>query len=71
MQAAVEQVLYGGMKIMNAKGASAVLMNVHTGEVDLGGVAALVRSQRPAAPADIRVRSLRQPAFQPLCAGGL
>ncbi|WP_170331729.1 peptidoglycan D,D-transpeptidase FtsI family protein [Ruegeria arenilitoris] len=33
IQAAVEQVLYGGMKIMNAKGASAVLMNVHTGEV--------------------------------------
>ncbi|NVO54568.1 penicillin-binding protein 2 [Rhodobacteraceae bacterium B1Z28] len=33
VQAAVEQVLYGGMKIMNAKGASAVLMNAHTGEV--------------------------------------
>lgn len=33
IQAAVEQVLDGGMKIMNAKGASAVLMNVHTGEV--------------------------------------
>ncbi len=33
IQAAVEQVLYGGMKIMNAKGASAVLMNAHTGEV--------------------------------------
>ena len=33
VQAAVEQVLDGGMKIMNAKGASAVLMNVHTGEV--------------------------------------
>lgn len=33
VQAAMEQVLYGGMKIMNAKGASAVLMNVHTGEV--------------------------------------
>ncbi|MGI9368057.1 MAG: peptidoglycan D,D-transpeptidase FtsI family protein [Ruegeria sp.] len=33
IQAAVEQVLFGGMKIMNAKGASAVLMNVHTGEV--------------------------------------
>ncbi|WP_170343704.1 MULTISPECIES: peptidoglycan D,D-transpeptidase FtsI family protein [Ruegeria] len=33
IQAAVEQVLDGGMKIMNAKGASAVLMNAHTGEV--------------------------------------
>ncbi|MFA3918048.1 peptidoglycan D,D-transpeptidase FtsI family protein [Ruegeria hyattellae] len=33
VQAAVERVLYGGMKIMNAKGASAVLMDVHTGEV--------------------------------------
>lgn len=33
VQAAVEQVLDGGMKIMNAKGASAVLMNAHTGEV--------------------------------------
>ncbi|MFD0911455.1 peptidoglycan D,D-transpeptidase FtsI family protein [Ruegeria arenilitoris] len=33
VQAAVEQVLVGGMKIMNAKGASAVLMNAHTGEV--------------------------------------
>ncbi|WP_171210412.1 penicillin-binding protein 2 [Ruegeria sp. HKCCA5426] len=33
IQAAVEQVLYGGMNIMNAKGASAVLMNAHTGEV--------------------------------------
>ena len=33
VQAAVEQVLYDGMKLMNAKGASAVLMNAHTGEV--------------------------------------
>ncbi|GGH30200.1 cell division protein FtsI (penicillin-binding protein 3) [Cribrihabitans marinus] len=33
VQTAVERVLFGGMKIMNAKGASAVLMNVHTGEV--------------------------------------
>lgn len=33
IQAAVERVLYGGMKIMNAKGAAAVLMDVHTGEV--------------------------------------
>ncbi|MCE8513534.1 penicillin-binding protein 2 [Ruegeria pomeroyi] len=33
VQAAMEQVLDGGMKIMSAKGASAVLMDVHTGEV--------------------------------------
>ncbi|WP_238364279.1 peptidoglycan D,D-transpeptidase FtsI family protein [Mesobacterium pallidum] len=33
VQAAVERVLYGGMKLLNAKGAAAVLMDVHTGEV--------------------------------------
>lgn len=33
VQAAAERVLYGGMKIMNAKGATSVLMNVQTGEV--------------------------------------
>ena len=33
VQAAAERVLFGGMKLMNAKGASAVVMNVHTGEV--------------------------------------
>jgi len=33
VQAATERVLYGGMKLMNAKGAAAVLMDVHTGEV--------------------------------------
>ncbi|MDU8926310.1 penicillin-binding protein 2 [Alisedimentitalea sp. MJ-SS2] len=33
VQAASERVLYGGMKLMNAKGAAAVLMDVHTGEV--------------------------------------
>lgn len=33
VQAAAERVLYGGMKIMNAKGAASVLMDVHTGEV--------------------------------------
>ncbi|WP_138933579.1 peptidoglycan D,D-transpeptidase FtsI family protein [Roseovarius arcticus] len=33
VQAAVERVLRGGMSIMNAKGAAAVLMDVHTGEV--------------------------------------
>lgn len=33
VQSAVEQVLAGGMVIMNARGASAVLMDVHTGEI--------------------------------------
>jgi len=33
VQAAAERVLYGGMKIMNAKGATSVLMDVKTGEV--------------------------------------
>ena len=33
VQAAMERVLYGGMKLMNAKGAAAVLLDVHTGEV--------------------------------------
>ncbi|WP_293576850.1 penicillin-binding protein 2 [Phaeobacter sp.] len=33
VQAASEQVLMGGMRLMNAKGATSVLMDVHTGEV--------------------------------------
>lgn len=33
VQAAMEEVLGGGMAIMNAKGAAAVLMDVHTGEI--------------------------------------
>jgi cell division protein FtsI (penicillin-binding protein 3) len=33
IQAAAERVLYGGMKLMNAKGATSILMDVHTGEV--------------------------------------
>ena len=33
VQAAVERVLMGGMKIMNAKGATSVLMDVETGEI--------------------------------------
>ncbi len=33
VQAAVEEVLGGGMKLMNAKGAAAILMDVKTGEV--------------------------------------
>lgn len=33
VQAAVERVLHGGMRLMNAKGAAAVLMDAHTGEI--------------------------------------
>ena len=33
VQAAAEQVLLGGMKLMNAKGAASVLMDIHTGEI--------------------------------------
>ena len=33
VQAAARRVLLGGMKIMNAKGATAILMDAHTGEV--------------------------------------
>lgn len=33
IQAAAEKVLYGGMKIMGAKGAAMILMDVHTGEI--------------------------------------
>lgn len=33
VQAAMERVLDGGMKMMNAKGAAAVLMEAHTGEI--------------------------------------
>ncbi|MEL6643985.1 MAG: penicillin-binding protein 2 [Pseudomonadota bacterium] len=33
VQAATERVLYGGMKMMNAKGAAAVLMDAKTGEI--------------------------------------
>ncbi|MFQ6549502.1 peptidoglycan D,D-transpeptidase FtsI family protein [Aestuariibius sp. 2305UL40-4] len=33
IQATVERVLHGGMTLMNARGAAAVLMDVHTGEI--------------------------------------
>ncbi|CUH85712.1 peptidoglycan D,D-transpeptidase FtsI family protein [Thalassovita mediterranea] len=33
VQAASERVLYGGMKLMNAKGAASILLDVHTGEI--------------------------------------
>ena len=33
VQSALEEALYGGMRLMNAKGASAVLMDAHSGEI--------------------------------------
>jgi cell division protein FtsI (penicillin-binding protein 3) len=33
VQAVIEQVLAGGMRLMNAKGATAILMDAHTGEI--------------------------------------
>lgn len=33
VQAATRRILYGGMKLLNAKGATSILMDVHTGEV--------------------------------------
>ena len=33
VQSALEEILYGGMRLMNAKGASAVLMQANTGEI--------------------------------------
>jgi cell division protein FtsI (penicillin-binding protein 3) len=33
VQAAMEEVLHGGMTLMNARGAAAVIMDVHTGEI--------------------------------------
>lgn len=33
VQSAAKQVLYGGMRLMNAKGATSILMDVHSGEV--------------------------------------
>ena len=33
VQAAAEEVLYGGIRLLNAKGAASILMDVHTGEV--------------------------------------
>ncbi|SPJ27397.1 peptidoglycan D,D-transpeptidase FtsI family protein [Falsiruegeria mediterranea] len=51
VQAATERVLLGGMKIMNAKGASSVLMDVHTGEViSVASLPAFDPNDRPRPP---------------------
>ena len=51
VQAATEQVLWGGMQLMNAKGAAAVLMEVETGKViSLASLPDFDPNDRPAPP---------------------
>ncbi len=51
IQAAAERVLDGGMKLMNAKGASSILMDVHTGEViSVASLPAFDPNDRPRPP---------------------
>ena len=53
VQAAVERVLAGGMTLMNAKGAAAVLMDVHTGEVvSIASLPSFDPNDRPAPPTE-------------------
>jgi cell division protein FtsI (penicillin-binding protein 3) len=52
VQAAVERVLAGGMQVMNAKGAAAILMDAHTGEiVSLASLPDFDPNDRPNPPA--------------------
>lgn len=52
VQSTVEEVLDGGMRLMNAKGAAAVLMDVHTGEViALASLPDFDPNDRPSPPA--------------------
>lgn len=51
VQAATEEVLLGGMRMLNAKGAAAVLMDVHTGEViSIASLPDFDPNDRPAPP---------------------
>ena len=53
VQAAVEQVLAGGMRLLNAKGAAAILMDVHTGEIiALSSMPDFDPNDRPAPPTE-------------------
>ena len=55
VQAAVEQVLYGGMQLLNAKGSAAILMDVHTGEVlSLASLPDFDPNNRPSLPAKLK-----------------
>ena len=62
VQAAAERVLRGGMSLMNAKGATSILMDVETGEVISLVSLPHFDPKQPAAPAHNR-RSIRQPAL--------
>lgn len=51
VQSVVEQVLQGGMTLMNAKGAAAVLMDAHTGEIiSIASLPDFDPNDRPAPP---------------------
>ncbi|MEX0286434.1 MAG: peptidoglycan D,D-transpeptidase FtsI family protein [Paracoccaceae bacterium] len=51
VQAAMERVLYGGMRLMDAKGAAGILMDVHTGEViAVSSLPSFDPNDRPRAP---------------------
>ncbi|MEO0370481.1 MAG: penicillin-binding protein 2 [Pseudomonadota bacterium] len=53
VQAAVERVLHGGMTIMNAKGATAILMDAETGElIALASLPDFDPNDRPAPPTE-------------------
>ncbi|WP_322865400.1 peptidoglycan D,D-transpeptidase FtsI family protein [Aquicoccus sp. G2-2] len=53
VQTAAEQTLLGGMKLMNAKGAASVLLDVHTGEVlSVVSLPDFDPNDRPRAPTD-------------------
>ncbi|MEQ8897411.1 MAG: penicillin-binding protein 2 [Roseovarius sp.] len=53
VQAAVERVLFGGMKLMNAKGAAAILMDVQTGElITLASLPDFDPNDRPRPPTE-------------------
>ena len=70
IQAATERVLYGGMKLMNARGAAAILLDVHTGEVI--SMVSLPNFDPNTRPNPLLARgAVRQPAVQPCGAGGL
>jgi cell division protein FtsI (penicillin-binding protein 3) len=53
LQANVEEVLAAGMRMMNAKGAAAILMDVHTGEIlSLASLPSFDPNDRPANPTE-------------------
>ena len=69
VQTAVERVLYGGMRLMNAKGAAAVLMDAHTGEIV--AMASLPDFDPNDRPMPLTTGDQAQPVVQSRGAGGL